>query len=186
MVDAHMIVAERRPLFAGHQTTAPTVSITVAPPALRLSLRAPAESVQSLSKALGLELPVKPKSSASNGSRHALWLGPDEWLIIDDAGADLVALLTSVTEFHSTVDVSHRNVGFVVTGPGAATIINAGCPQDLSLAAFPVGAASRTILHKIEIVLYRTDENTFRVECWRSFADYAFSYLSEAARDAAV
>ena len=73
-----------------------------------------------------------------------------------------------------------------VTGPGAAATINAGCPQDLSLEAFPVGACSRTILGKIEIVLYRSAEDTFRVECWRSFSDYAFTFLTEAAKDAAA
>ena len=39
--------------------------------------------------------------------------------------------------------------------------VNAGCPQDLSLAAFPVGACSRTILGKVEIVLLRTAEDSF-------------------------
>ena len=72
-----------------------------------------------------------------------------------------------------------------VTGPAAAATINSGCPQDLSLDAFPVGAASRTILGKAEIVLLRTADDAFRVECWRSFSDYVFTFLSEGARDAA-
>lgn len=181
---AEMMNAARRPVFAGRQTVAPNVSIAVAPPASRLSLRAPGESVAALSSALGIGLPTRPKASASSSGRHALWLGPDEWLVIDEAGADLAALAKPVAAFHSAVDVSHRNAAFLVSGRGAATAINAGCPQDLSLAAFPVGAASRTILHKTEIVLHRTGEETFRVECWRSFADYAFTFLTEAARDA--
>jgi sarcosine oxidase subunit gamma len=44
-----------------------------------------------LSKALGVKLPVKPKTSASTGGRTALWLGPDEWLVIDEAGKDPLA-----------------------------------------------------------------------------------------------
>lgn len=175
--------ATRRPILADRQTTAPNVSVTVAAPATRLSLRAPAESVTALSSALGIVLPTKPKTSASANARHALWLGPDEWLVIDEAGIDLATLVKPVTAFHSAVDVSHRNVGFVVLGRGAQATINAGCPQDLSPAAFPVGAASRTILHKIEIVLLRTGEDEFRVECWRSFSDYAFTFLSQAAKD---
>ena len=175
--------ATRRPILAGRQTTAPNATVTVAPPASRLSLRAPAGSFAALSSALGVALPTKPKTSASSNARHALWLGPDEWLVIDEPGADLAAIVKPVTAFHSAVDVSHRNAAFLVAGKGAATAINAGCPQDLSLAAFAVGAASRTILHKIEIVLHRTGEDAFRVECWRSFADYAFTFLTEAARD---
>ncbi|TIM60713.1 MAG: sarcosine oxidase subunit gamma, partial [Mesorhizobium sp.] len=73
-----------------------------------------------------------------------------------------------------------------VIGPAAAATINSGCPQDLSLDVFPVGAASRTILGKAEIVLLRTATDAFRVECWRSFSDYVFTFLSEAAGDAAA
>jgi sarcosine oxidase subunit gamma len=42
------------------------------------------------------------------------------------------------------------------------------------------------VLGKIEIVLYRTAEDAFRVECWRSFSDYCFTFLADAARDAAA
>ena len=73
-----------------------------------------------------------------------------------------------------------------MTGPGAEATLSAGCPQDLSLAVFPVGACSRTIYGKVEIVIYRIAEDAFRVECWRSFSDYVFTFLSEAARDAAA
>ena len=112
--------------------------------------------------------------------------GPDEWLVIDEAGKDPLADCAGVEALHSAVGISHRNVGISVTGPAAAAAVNAGCPQDLSLAAFPVGAASRTILGKVEIVLLRTGEDAFRVECWRSFADYVFTFLTEAAKDAAA
>ena len=71
-----------------------------------------------------------------------------------------------------------------MSGPFAADVINAGCPQDLSLEIFPVGACSRTVFGKIEVVLYRTAEDAFRVECWRSFSDYAFEFLKDAARGA--
>jgi len=87
---------------------------------------------------------------------------------------------------HSATDVSHRNIAILVSGSGAAAAINAGCPQDLSLNAFPVGACSRTIFGKIEIVLLRTAEDAFRVEVWRSFSEYAFGLLAEGARDAGL
>jgi sarcosine oxidase subunit gamma len=85
---------------------------------------------------------------------------------------------------HSATDVSHRNVAIIVSGPGAEATISAGCPQDLSLEAFPVGACSRTLFGKAEIVLFRTEDDTFRVECWRSFADFVFGLLAEGAEDA--
>lgn len=157
------------------------VAIDAAPAAFRLNLRAEGAAMAGLSKALGVTLPKKPKTSASSGSRHALWLGPDEWLVIDEK-ADPAADCAGSKTVHSAVDVSHRNTAILVSGPQAADVINAGCPQDLSAEAFPVGACSRTVLGKVEIVLYRTGDSEFRVECWRSFSDYAFAFLSEAAR----
>jgi len=158
------------------------VTLVPAGPAKRLSLRARPDAVAGLSQALGLELPMRPKSSAAANGRWALWLGPDEWLVIDAEEGTEAPVFTRVSGLYSAVEVSHRNAAILVTGPKAADVINAGCPQDLGLSAFPVGACSRTVLGKIEIVLLRTAPDAFRVECWRSFADYAFSYLSDAAR----
>lgn len=175
--------APRRSALEGRAAAGPRISIAPAAPASRISLRAPAQSRAALSKALGLTLPERPKTSSSSGQRHALWLGPDEWLVIDGAQADLAASCSSVKALHSAVDVSHRNTAILVCGAAAEGVLRAGCPQDLSLSVFPAGACSRTILGKAEIVLLRTGTQDFRVEVWRSFADYAFSLLEAAALD---
>lgn len=173
--------------FAAGTTSYPWVSITPDAHAARLLLRAPRASLGALSQALEIELPIRPKTSAtSKGKRSALWLGPDEWLVIAPVRDDLMAAVAQVELFHSAVEISHRNIGILVAGSGAVATLEAGCPQDLSLAAFPVGACSRTVFGKVEIVLWRTGEDTFRVECWRSFCDYVLTLLGEAARDAAA
>ena len=177
---------ERRPALIGQELSVTGVTLAVLPPAQRISLRAPDASVAALSKALGVALPRKPKTSAAKAGRTALWLGPDEWLVIDEVVKDPLADCAEVTVLHSAVGISHRNVAISVIGPAAAATINSGCPQDLSLDVFPVGAASRTILGKAEIVLLRTAADAFRVECWRSFSDYVFTFLSEAAGDVAA
>ena len=162
------------------------VRLSMAPSAARASLRAPAGSVGALSSALGLDLPTRPKTSATANDRHALWLGPDEWLLIGPDGTDFVALAASAGVLHSAADVSHRNIAIDVSGKDAAIAINTACPLDLTPSVFPVGACARTVFGKIEIVLYRTGEDSYRVECWRSFAEYCFGMLSEGAMDAAV
>ena len=40
---------------------------------------------------------------------------------------------------------------------------------------------TRTVFAKAEIVLWRTAADTFRVEVWRSFADYVVGMLHETA-----
>lgn len=177
--------AVRTSPLAGRHGGSAGVRLTPAASASRISLRAPEASVAALSTALGLTLPTSPKTSAQSGSRTALWLGPDEWLVIDDGAVDLVAVAADSSVLHSAADVSHRNIGIIVSGPDVEACLSAGCPQDLSLGAFPVGACSRTLFGKVEIVLLRLDAETFRVECWRSFSEYVFGLLAEAAEDAA-
>ncbi|GCA47762.1 sarcosine oxidase subunit gamma family protein [Sinorhizobium meliloti] len=179
----HAIATRKAPL-AGRRGGSPAAILTPAEPASRISLRAGPDAVPALSAALGVTIPVRSKTSASTGRRHVLWLGPDEWLVIDEDGADLMAAAASSGTVHSAVDVSHRNTAVIVSGAGAEAAINSGCPQDLSLAIFPVGACSRTIFGKAEIVLFRTAEDTFRVECWRSFSSFVFGLLAEGAEDA--
>jgi sarcosine oxidase, subunit gamma len=177
--------AERVMPLTGRMAATAQVSVTPAEPAYRMSLRARPDAVSALSKALGLSLPTKPKSSETKSTRSALWLGPDEWLVIDSA-KNPATDLAKVKTLHSAVDISHRNTAITVSGTAAEATLSAGCPQNLSLKAFPVGACSRTILGKVEIVVLRTGPQTFRVECWRSFSDYVMTYLSDAARGAVV
>ncbi|QND48279.1 sarcosine oxidase subunit gamma family protein [Rhizobium lusitanum] len=179
-------LATRKVPLTGRHGGSGTVRLTPAAAASRIALRAPDDSIAGLSKALGVKLPRKPKTSAHGHGRYALWLGPDEWLVIDDGGTELVALAASAGVLHSATDVSHRNTAIIVSGPGAQATLAGGCSQDLSLVAFPVGACSRTLFGKVEIVLLRLDEETFRVEVWRSFSDYAFGLLAEAAEDAGL
>jgi sarcosine oxidase subunit gamma len=81
---------------------------------------------------------------------------------------------------HSLVEVSHRQIALEVQGPQAADLLNVGCPLDLHIRSFPVGMCTRTLLGKCDIVLWRRSADTFHLEVWRSFADYAARFLAEA------
>ncbi|MEO0545124.1 MAG: sarcosine oxidase subunit gamma [Pseudomonadota bacterium] len=157
------------------------VAITLAPTTFRLNLRCGSKEIAAAGKALGFDLPKKPNHSAMAGSRSALWLGPDEWLVID-AKQNPAAALADAKFAHSAVDISHRNTAVLVSGPAASDVINSGCPRDLSAAVFPVGHCARTVFGKVEIVLFHVRENVYRLEVWRSFSDYLFTHLETAAR----
>ena len=174
----------RRSALDGLHGGSAAARLAPAPNAARASLRALPDAVDALSAALGVALPTRPKASSSQNGITALWLGPDEWLLIGPEGTDFVALAATANVFHAAVDISHRNIGILVSGSGARAAINSACPHDLTEASFPVGACTRTVFGKMEIVLYRESEETWRVECWRSFADYCFGMLAEGAADA--
>lgn len=157
------------------------------PPATRLSVRGRPGVAEAAAAALGFALPVGVCQSAEGGGRLAFWLGPDEWLVIapEADGATLAPALDQALAGvpHAIVDVSHRNVALAVSGPRAAYVLNHGCPLDLSLSAFPVGMVTRTILGKVEVVLWRTGPDSFRLECWRTFAEWVVGFLNEARRE---
>ncbi len=159
--------------------------LVVAGPASRISLRGGEDALHALEGALELGLPTIPLTASGGDGRYAFWLGPDEWLVVDEHGDNLMARLQDVEALHSAVDVSHRNAAIIIDGPGAADTLNAACPMDLQLEKFPVGKVARTVFGKAEVVLYRKAENTFRLECWRSFAPYVFGLLDQSAKDAA-
>ncbi|MEM7214451.1 MAG: sarcosine oxidase subunit gamma [Pseudomonadota bacterium] len=149
----------------------------------RISLRADQDAMAGLGEKIGLSLPEQPRTSATSGEVAALWIGPDEWFITAPAGTGLEEKLnTSDSGLYSVVSIDHRNTGILVSGSNAVTALNSGSPRDLSLDAFPVGCCSRTVLAKAEIILWRTGEEEFRIECWRSFSDYVWKYLVDAAR----
>ena len=155
------------------------------PAATRCSLRGAADARAAAARAFGVELPVAPCRAATAGSRAALWLGPDEHLLLApeaEAAALAAALGTALAGVaHSLVDVSHRQVAFAIKGPHAPWLLAHGCPLDLDPAEFPVGMCTRTVYLKAEILLWRTAEDAFRIEVWRSFADYVVALLAETA-----
>jgi sarcosine oxidase subunit gamma len=165
------------------------VTLAAAPPAARFILRG-ADAVNDASKAFGVALPTVPCRVATNGERAALWLGPDEWLLIAseaDTAAVQQALSAALARVaHALVDVSHRQTALIVEGIGTATLLNAGTPLDLTIGSFPVGMVTRTIFDKAEIVLWRSGVESFRVEVWRSFAPYVRALLEAARSDDAA
>lgn len=166
---------------------APGPWLNMQPVATRFIFRGAAEAQSAAGNAFGVSLPGAACRASTGGSRAALWLGPDEWLLLapDGEGA---AIATDVARAlgdrpHSLVDVSHRQVAFAVTGPNAERLLESQCPLPLDLEAFPVGMCTRTVFAKAEIVLWRTAADTFHVEVWRSFSGYVVALLSEVARE---
>jgi heterotetrameric sarcosine oxidase gamma subunit len=155
------------------------VALALVPSLTRIIIRADQKAAITIGNMLGVALPTTPCRSNASSERAALWLGPVEWLVLAEAGAELPA--THATG--SIVDVSHRDTALSVSGPCAAWAINAFCALDLHPSAFPVGMCTRTVFGKAQIVLWRTGEESFHIEVARSFAPYVWACLEEARRE---
>jgi sarcosine oxidase subunit gamma len=158
------------------------------PPAMRFILHGDQGVRNKAAPIWGAEFAEESCRARTRDSRATLWLGPDEYLLLgfDDSAKDsaAAALESGLADApHALVDISHRQFGLEVTGPHAEVILNGACPLDLSSAEFPVGMCTRTVLAKADIVLWRTREDAFHLEVWRSFNGYVTGLLREIARE---
>ena len=174
MVDA----AIRRPV-----AWPPTPWLETVPPASRFVFRGDAAARGAAGTAFGMAFPESACRATGDGSRAALWLGPDEHLLLaaDGEGSSIETALSRALDgyTHSLVDVSHRQVAIRVQGPRAEWLLESQCPLPLNLRDFPPGMCTRTVFAKSEIVLWRTSAEVFHLEVWRSFATYVVELLRE-------
>ena len=157
------------------------------PDAVRLVLRGDGQARRSAGTAFGAPLSEVTGRAATHRARAALSLGPDEQLLVVPGNeattfrTELGAALSGLP--HSLVDVSHRQAAFELRGPHAEWLLAAGCPLPLDSQEFPVGACTRTVFAKAEIVLWRTAPDVFRIEVARSYCRYVVGLLAEVARE---
>ena len=127
-------------------------------------------------------LSLLPCRALTDGDWAALWLGPDEQLLIGP-NADGLAMaqrleLAMRSIPHALVDVSHRQCAVELRGPFATDMLNTGCPLDLELEAAPIDFCTRTVFAKAEIVLWRRTETCFQLQTWRSYVPYVTGLLA--------
>jgi sarcosine oxidase subunit gamma len=142
------------------------------------------EAVQSVFE---LTLPVAGSVRAAAG-RRILWLGPDEWLAVA-ADADAAALVSGLEQAlagaHALVsDVSHSRCILGLSGPDARRVLMKGCSLDLDPVAFAPGQCAQSALARAHMLLHQTsDAPCYHVYVHRSFADYVFAWLEDAATE---
>lgn len=112
-----------------------------------------------------------------------LWLGPDEFLVV--TAADQHELTRSLHQAlgespGQVVDLSASRTVIELAGAKARAALEKGVPADLHPREFPIGTAVTTTLGPVPILLWRTDENVYRVMPRTSFAEYTARWLIDA------
>ena len=123
-----------------------------------------------------LRLPLEPNRVLTESGRSALWLGPDEWLVVGEGAADL----RLPDGAGSLVDLSANRVVLELRGPSARDVLAAGCALDLHPRAFGPGRCAQTLLARANVILEQTAADAFRVYVRPSFAGYLRDWLDDA------
>ena len=176
---------------AGDQADDTGVVISERPFLGHLNLRGDPEDSAFTSAAeavLGLALPTKPNTTAERGGTLALWLGPDEWHVVtppDAQSALQESLEAALDGTHASVtDVTGGQTVITLGGPNARDALAKGCPLDLHALAFRPGDCAQTLLARANVTLRCVDDSpAYELIVRRSFADYAATWLHDAAHE---
>ncbi|MEG1040672.1 sarcosine oxidase subunit gamma [Pseudomonas sp. NUPR-001] len=137
-------------------------------------------------KALGLELPVA-LTVVANGEMSLQWLGPDEWLLIVPGGQEFAVeqkLRDALEGQHiQVVNVSGGQTLLELSGPNVREVLMKSTSYDVHPNNFPVGKAVGTVFAKSQLVIRRTGEETWELLIRRSFSDYWWLWLQDAAAE---
>ena len=153
----------------------------------------PADSsfLAEIRQVLGLDLPTHANTVSVSGDRAALWLSPDEWLIVvpfatraqtvDELKRALAGKHVSIT------DVSANRVILELSGSKSREVLAKGCGLDLHPRAFMAGQCALTVVARSQAVIWQVDETpTYRVLVRPSFAAYLTDFFIDAMKEYAL
>ncbi len=144
-----------------------------------------ASCMQAVRQELGLDLPVLPNTVAFADDQSALWLGPEEWLIVgppDQAAVIQESIRKALAASGSVADVSANRTVISVKGTAARQLLAFGCAVDLHPRAFGPGRCAQTMLAKAQVIIQQTEAMpVFYLYVRASFASYLAEWLLDAA-----
>lgn len=150
----------------------------------KIDIRGEADGA-AVEQAIGVGLPSQPNTVASGHHLDALWLGPQEWLVVGppDVELGLYAALVEALAGASVgiVDVTEGRTVIRLSGPMARDVLSMGCPLDLHPRVFGPGRCAQSFLARSTIILHQVDEApVYDLFVERSQSDYLWHWLETA------
>ena len=136
-------------------------------------------------KVLGTKLPATPNTWVAAGEHTVCWLGPNEWLVLTPPagqGALITAFREALTaEPAAVTDVTGGYAVITLAGTAVRDTLVKGCTLDLHRRVFAAGSCAQTVVAKAGVVLVARGDDAIDVVVRRSFADYLWRWLVDAA-----
>lgn len=129
---------------------------------IAMPLRGKTRLSKALKEAFGLAMP-KPTLSSVSGDRRLIQLTPDQFLLIQTGDGWQVErhVNAALAGAAYTTDQSDVWVAVNLSGPDTRGALERLCPLDLHANAFPRGAAARTSMEHMGVIIMRTGGDEF-------------------------
>jgi len=160
-----------------------------------IDLRGEAGSVkfrQAAKAALGVDLPLNPRTATVKGDITVLWLSVDQWLVCCQRikAAGLVdKLRQGLGTLHSlAVDVSDARAIIRLEGDNVREVLMKGSSIDFTLPEYKAGLVRRLVFAEIAALTHIVADKpcTVDVYVFRSYADYTWKWIEATAKPAAT
>lgn len=133
----------------------------------------------------GCDFPPANNKVKSTGARHVVWLGPDEALLLCEAGLEVKLyrqINAAFADQHAAItNVTDGYCALRLTGGDVRRVLAKGCALDLHPNVFGNGACAQTTLAHAGVTLIAMDTDCFLLLCRTSFAPYTLDWLQDAA-----
>lgn len=139
-----------------------------------------------LQSQLELALPTEPLTCYQNDAACIRWISPDEWLVTVAEGEthSIEVKLRNAVEGHAAiVNVSGGQTLLQLAGEHAEEILMKSTRYDVHESNLTVGKVVTTTFAQTQVVLRRLNANSFELVVRRSFADYVFAWIRDAAAE---
>ena len=161
-------------------------------PVIKINLRGKKrEFLTNVGKNLNMILPTEANTSTTSDKLTAIWLSPDEWMIIsnelaskDTNKSDLYEMLfnsISKTNLGAVIDVTDQFVQLELKGENVYEIFSAGSPFNFNEFKEKKGSTAQTVLNHIDVILHHKDKNILNLFVRRSFAEHLCSWIEDCA-----
>ncbi len=169
-----------------------SISVKENSPVIKINLRGKKrEFLTNVGKNLNIILPTEANTSSTSDKLTAIWLSPDEWMIItnelaskDTNISELNEILfnsISKTNLGAVIDVTDQFVQLELKGENIYEIFSAGSPFNFNEFKEKKGSTAQTVLNHIDVILHHKEENTVNLFVRRSFAEHLFSWIEDCA-----
>lgn len=147
---------------------------------------------QAVKAVLGVDLPTRPRTSASKGNIAVFWLSVDQWLIScprGDQGKLAADLKTALGNLHALVaDVSDMRTIIRLEGEHVREVLMKGSSVDFTMPEYKEGAVRRLVFAEIAALAHIVSQTPDIVDLYvvRSYADYTWKWLAATAKPGAT